>query len=72
MTIKLEVEQLECTSCANNIDDFLQKQKGVNSWEIDIFSKSIELDYDETVYPSTDDIVKLIKKSGFDAEPIEE
>ena len=71
MTIKLEVEQLECTSCANTIDSFLQKQKGINSWEVSVFDKTVEVDYEESQY-SEEDIVKLIKKAGFDAEVVEE
>lgn len=65
--IKLYVDQLECTSCSTNLDNFFKKQKGVANWEVNVFDKTVELDYDPTLY-SEKDVIKLVKKSGFDAE----
>lgn len=69
--IKLEVDQLECTSCAVNIDNFLKKQKGIDDWDVNVLDKTVEIDYDSSIY-TPEDIVKLIKKSGFDAEIVDE
>lgn len=65
--IKLYVDQLECTSCSANLDNFFKTQKGVANWEVNVFDKTVELDYDPNLY-NEKDVIKLVKKSGFDAE----
>ena len=68
-TVNFEVDELECTSCANTIQNELSK-KGLNDTSIDVVNKILVVNYDENKF-SVSEIQKIIKKVGFNAELVD-
>lgn len=69
-TIVFEVDELECTSCANTVLKELSK-RGIDNADVDVFNKTVTIEYDESKYTPSD-LTKIIKSAGFDAEIVEE
>ena len=66
--VNFEVDELECTSCANTIEHELSK-KGLKDVNIDVVNKVVSINYDDSKF-SEQEIEKIIKKAGFKAELI--
>ena len=67
-TIKFKTN-INCSSCVAKVTPFLNKKEGVISWSVDIDNPDKILVV-ETIDLSAEDIVKTVKRTGFEAEPI--
>lgn len=67
---KLKIEDMHCTSCALTIDMDLEDLKGVKSAKTSYAKAETEVEFDEE---KIDDqlILETIKKSGYNAIPLE-
>lgn len=60
---------IQCKNCLSKVKPFLDKEKGIEKWSIDLTSDTKQLTVNTTTL-SADDIVKLLRKVGFVAEAI--
>lgn len=67
-TIKFKTN-INCSSCVAKVTPFLNKKEGITSWRVDIDNPDKILVV-ETNDLSAEDIVKTVKRTGFEAEPI--
>lgn len=67
---KLAIEGMHCSSCAMNIDFDLEDLDGVKSVKTNYASQTCEVEFDPNKV-SDQLIVKTIKKTGYDANPLE-
>ena len=67
-TIKFKTN-INCSNCLAKVTPFLNKKEGIESWSVDIESPDKILTV-ETEDLTSDDIVKTIKRTGFEAEVI--
>jgi copper chaperone len=67
-TIKFKTN-INCSNCVAKVTPFLNKKEGVISWSVDIDNPDKILVV-ETIDLSAEDIVKTVKRTGFEAEPI--
>ena len=67
-TIKFKTN-INCTNCLAKVTPFLDKKEGIQSWNVDIDNPDKILTV-ETETLTADDIVKTIKRTGFEAEEI--
>lgn len=67
-TIKFKTN-INCSNCVAKVTPFLNKKEGVISWSVDIDNPDKILVV-ETHDLSAEDIVKTVKRTGFEAEPI--
>ena len=68
-TINFEIDELECSSCANSVVAVLKKN-GIDNIDVDVVNKTASIEFDESKF-SKEDIKKIIKSAGFTAEVIE-
>ncbi|WP_031489125.1 cation transporter [Ureaplasma canigenitalium] len=66
----LTTDNISCGSCAGNITDSLKLLK-LNSLNINILSKEIEVEFDENLY-TKEDVLQAMKNGGFDSTVLEE
>lgn len=64
-TITFKIKELECSSCAQSIEKQLNKNN-INDVQIDVMSKTVTINYDESKF-SENDLLKFLKKAGFSA-----
>ena len=67
-TIKFKTN-INCSNCVAKVTPFLNKKEGVISWSVDIDNPDKILVV-ETIDLSAEDIVKTVKRTGFEAEPL--
>lgn len=67
-TIKFKTN-INCSNCVAKVTPFLNKKEGITSWRVDIDNPDKILVV-ETNDLSAEDIVKTVKRTGFEAEPI--
>jgi Heavy-metal-associated domain. len=60
---------INCSNCLAKVTPFLNKKEGIESWSVDIESPDKILTV-ETEDLTSEDIVKTIKRTGFEAEVI--
>lgn len=60
---------IHCSNCVSKVKPFLDKKKGILSWKVDTDHPDKILTV-ETVELSADDIIKTIKRTGFEAEAL--
>lgn len=60
---------INCSNCVSKVTPFLNKKEGILSWGLDIESPDKLLTV-ETSDLTAEDIVKTIKRTGFEAEAI--
>ena len=60
---------IECANCLAKVTPFLNKKEGIASWKVDIDHPDKILTV-ETESLSADDIIKTIKRTGFEATEI--
>ena len=60
---------IECANCLAKVTPFLNKKEGITSWKVDIDHPDKILTV-ETESLSADDIIKTIKRTGFEATEI--
>lgn len=60
---------INCSNCVSKVTPFLNKKEGILSWSVDTDSEDKVLTV-ETNDLEADDIVKVIKRTGFVAETI--
>lgn len=60
---------INCSNCLAKVTPFLDKKVGKEFWSVDIDNpdKILTVDSDDL---TTDDIVKTVKRTGFEAEAI--
>lgn len=60
---------INCSNCLAKVTPFLDKKVGKELWSVDIDNpdKILTIDSDDL---TTDDIVKTVKRTGFEAEAI--
>ncbi|CEA16869.1 hypothetical protein ING2E5B_2141 [Fermentimonas caenicola] len=60
---------INCSNCLAKLTPFLDKKVGKELWSVDIDNpdKILTVDSDDL---TTDDIVKTVKRTGFEAEAI--
>lgn len=58
---------INCANCVAKVTPFLNKKEGILSWGVDIESPEKMLTV-ETTDLTPEDIVKTIKRTGFEAE----
>lgn len=60
---------IHCSNCVAKVKPFLDKKKGVFSWKVDIDhpDKILTVETDDL---SAEDIIKTIKRTGFEAEAL--
>lgn len=60
---------INCSNCVAKVTPFLDKKVGKESWNVDIESpdKILSVDTDDL---TEEDIVKMVKRTGFEAEAI--
>jgi len=67
-TIKFKTN-INCTNCLARVTPFLDKKEGIKSWNVDIDNPDKILTV-ETEDLTAEDIVKTVKRTGFEAEVI--
>ncbi|HAR38640.1 MAG: hypothetical protein A2W86_06475 [Bacteroidetes bacterium GWD2_45_23] len=67
-TIKFKTN-INCSNCVAKVTPFLNKKEGITSWRVDIDNPDKILVV-ATNDLSAEDIVKTVKRTGFEAEPI--
>lgn len=60
---------INCSNCVAKVTPFLNKKVGKDSWSVDTESDDKILTVDTTEF-TPEDIVKTIKRTGFEAKPI--
>ncbi len=60
---------INCTNCLAKVTPFLDRKEGIQSWKVDIDNPDKILTV-ETDQLEREDILKTIKRTGFDAEPV--
>ena len=58
---------INCANCVARVTPFLNKKEGILSWSVEIESSDKLLTV-ETSHLTAEDIVKTIKRTGFEAE----
>ena len=61
---------INCSNCVAKVTPFLDKKAGKGSWSVDTESDNKILTVENSELTS-EDIVKTIKRTGFEANPIE-
>jgi len=67
--LKLRIVGLDCVSCSRVIHSALQDTKGVKKVGVSYMLDLVLVDYDPNVL-TKDDIMTLIKKTGYDIVPV--
>ena len=65
---KLKIEGMHCSSCAMSIDMDLEDLKGVKEASTNYAKQVSEVEFDEDVV-KVEDLIKSIKKTGYQATP---
>lgn len=60
---------INCSNCLAKVTPFLDRKEGIQSWRVDIDNPNKILTV-ETELLDAGDIVKTIKRTGFEAEEI--
>lgn len=68
-TLKFQTN-VKCGGCVATITPFLNQEKGIASWAVDLASPQRILAV-ETEELSSGEIVEVMKKAGYQASPIE-
>ena len=67
--LKLRIVGLDCVSCSRVIHRALQDTKGVHKVGVSYLLDLVLVDYDPALL-TKDDIMKLVKKTGYDVVPV--
>ena len=67
-TLKFKTN-INCSNCVAKVTPFLNRKEGVQSWNVDTENpdKILTVETDEL---SAEDVIKVIKRTGFEAEKI--
>lgn len=65
-TLKFKTN-IKCTGCVAKVTPFLNDEKGIEKWDVDIFNPEKILSV-ETDSINSDKIIETIEKAGFKAE----
>ncbi len=65
-TLKFKTN-IKCTGCVAKVTPFLNDEKGIEKWDVDIFNPEKILSV-ETDGINPDKIIEAIEKAGFKAE----
>ena len=63
---KLTAEGITCDGCANSIKNALGRLEGVGNVEVDVPSKTITVEHDDSRV-SRETVVEALEKAGFEA-----
>ncbi len=64
---KFNVMGMSCSACSAHIEKDLSKIDGIENLQVNLLTNSMKLEYNENIL-STDDIIKAVQNSGYDAE----
>ncbi len=67
--LKLRIVGLDCVSCSRVVHRALENAKGVRKVGVSYLLDLVLVDYDPTVL-SKDDIMSLVRKTGYDVLPV--
>lgn len=67
--IILNIEGMHCSSCAMNIDFDLEDMDGIKTAKTSYAKQKCEVEFDENKVSITD-VIKQIKKTGYNAESV--
>ncbi len=67
-TLKFKTN-INCTGCLSTVTPFLEENKGISKWHVDLESENRILTV-ETQDQKATDIQKTVQKAGFNAEPL--
>ena len=62
----LKVPNMSCQNCANTITSALKQNKGIHGVEIDLGSKDVTVQHEETV--SREQVMEIIREAGYSPE----
>jgi Cu+-exporting ATPase len=65
---ELIVEGMSCAACSSAVERILNKQEAVESAQVNLTTKKLNVNYDESAM-TLDDVKGLIVKAGF--EPVD-
>ncbi len=68
-TLKFQTN-VKCGGCIATVTPFLNQEKGITKWSVDLSSPQRIMTI-ETEELSSDEIVEIMKKAGYQASPIE-
>lgn len=68
----LSVKQFCYPNCGCCFHHCVGKIKGVYHAHTNVVNMTALVEYDENIYPNPDELIKKIKKLGFDVEPNQE
>ncbi len=66
----LKISGMHCASCANTIEKALKQTPGISFVNVNFASEKATVDFDED-QTSTEDIIEIIKKKGYEAHDTE-
>ncbi len=64
MTIELNVPEMSCQHCVNSITGEVSQLQGVRNVAIDLGTKRVRVDADESVTPQA--VVAAVNEAGYD------
>ncbi len=64
MTIELIVPEMSCQHCVNSVTGEVSQLQGVRNVSIDLGTKHVRVDADETVTPEA--VVAAVNEAGYD------
>lgn len=67
-TLKFKTN-INCSACLNRVTPFLNDEKGIEDWKVDLESDDRVLTV-ETSQLGTEEIQKTVEKAGFNAQVI--
>lgn len=67
ITKKYKISGMHCTSCAMNIDGELEDTEGIKESNTNYAKSQTEVEFDESKLKS-EDIIKIIEQTGYQAE----
>ncbi len=66
--VELKLHDLECSNCAMQIEEALEKVPGVKRAEVNVRKETVAVDAEETVAPNT--LTTALDDIGFPATPV--
>jgi Cu+-exporting ATPase len=69
--IKLNLDGMSCATCANTIDQYLDKTKGIEEAQVNLMTENAYVTFDENII-DVNGIIEAVRASGYDASLAEE
>ena len=69
--IKITIDGMHCSSCANNVEKSLKKVPGVKEVSVSLMLKKGSVEYDDNEKISEEEIKKAVARAGYKAVKVE-